>query len=726
MDGLSGSLGAPHCVFVDEGAEGDVVRRERAAAPGARLLLAVDYAEARTGLEELLKAAVREEGRVRVLLLARHAGDWWQRLGAGAGAVRDVVAEASASLMPLAEDLSPGLAGEEAVRQAVPFFAARLGVPAPDAGLITVSAGGEPRVLDLHAAALVAVLQSREQPAGSPLAVDTAMVLEALLAHEKHYWRGRAEAAGLLAGPGGLSMAQVSQVAAAGCLLGTATAAGLAERVPGVTVTEAVALWLRELYPPGADGQLGVMRPDRLAELHVSRELGASPALAEACLTGLDAVQARRALIVLARASGEYPAARKLLESAITRFPEVIAGLAEPREVMIAVADAIPYPSLALAPAHASLSSKIAGTYAADEIGRAVWLNTLGVLLGALGRREEALTAIDEAVTAYRDLAGARPDAFLPDLASSLNNQSNQLSGLGRREEALTAINEAVTIRRALAGARPDAFLPDLASSLNNQSNQLSGLGRREEALTAINEAVTIRRALAGARPDAFLPDLASSLNNQSNGLAALGRREEALTAINEAVTIRRALAEGRPDAFLRDLAMSLNNQSNQLSGLGRREEALTAIDEAVTIRRALAGARPDAFLPDLATSLNNQSNGLAALGRREEALTAIDEAVTAYRDLAEARPDAFLPDLATSLNNQSLRLADLGRREEAQTAINEAVTIRRALAEARPAVFASRFANSLEIQATILSALGRDAEARVAREEAAAMRGNG
>ena len=191
------------CVFADEGAEGEVVRRERAAEPGARVLLVVDYAEARTGLEELPKAAIREEGRVRVLLLARHAGDWWQRLGAGAGALRDVVAEASASLMPLAEDLSPGLAEDEAVRQAVPFFAARLDVPAPDAGLITVSAGGEPRVLDLHAAALVAVLQSREQPAGSRLAVDTGMVLEALLAHEKHYWRGRAETAGLLAGPAG-------------------------------------------------------------------------------------------------------------------------------------------------------------------------------------------------------------------------------------------------------------------------------------------------------------------------------------------------------------------------------------------------------------------------------------------------------------------------------------------------------------------------------------------
>ena len=97
------------------------------------------------------------------------------------------------------------------------------------------------------------------------------------------------------------------------------------------------------------------------------------------------------------------------------------------------------------------------------------------------------------------------------------------LGDLGRREEALAAIEEAVAIRRALAEARPDAFLPSLAGALNNQSNRLSGLGRREEALAAIEEAVTIRRQLAQARPDAFLPDLATALNNRSRSGIPVG-----------------------------------------------------------------------------------------------------------------------------------------------------------------------------------------------------------
>ena len=91
----------------------------------------------------------------------------------------------------------------------------------------------------------------------------------------------------------------------------------------------------------------------------------------------------------------------------------------------------------------------------------------------------------------------------------SLNNQSTALAALGRREDALAAITEAVEIYRELAAARPDAFRPDLAGSLNNQSTALAELGRREDALAAITEAVEIYRELAAARPDAFRPDLA-------------------------------------------------------------------------------------------------------------------------------------------------------------------------------------------------------------------------
>ena len=96
---------------------------------------------------------------------------------------------------------------------------------------------------------------------------------------------------------------------------------------------------------------------------------------------------------------------------------------------------------------------------------------------------------------------------------TSLNNLSNRLADLGRREEALAAITEAAGIRRVLAGARPDAFLPDLAGSLNNLSVRLAGLGRREEALAAITEAAGAYRVLAARWPDVYQNELQRSLD---------------------------------------------------------------------------------------------------------------------------------------------------------------------------------------------------------------------
>ena len=710
-------------VQVDEGTESEVVQRERlAAGQGARLLLVVDYAEARPRLEEMLKAGLRDEGQARVLLLARHAGDWWQRLGAGSGAVRDAVAEADRRLMPLAGDLEPQLTAQEVVRRAVPFFAARLGVPVPDAVLVTEPAGGEPLVLDLHAAALVAVLESQQTPAGTRRQVDTGTVLETLLGHEAHYWRGRAEAAGLLDGPGALSMAQLSQVAAAGCLLGAGTAEELSRRLPQVAVTEAVALWLRELYPPDRDGALGGLRPDRLAELLVARELAASPALAEACLTGLTGKQARRALILLARASGDHPAAQALLESSVARFSDVAAELAAPRDVLIAVADTIPYPSLALAPAHAALAARIADTYPPGTAGRAQWLAAQAALLAGLGQPEEALAPNEEAVTIYRHLAAADPGAFLPDLPLALNNQAGILAELGRLEEALAASEEAVAISRDRAAASPGDFLPKLANDLKNESLHLSALGRLEEALAASEEAVTTYRDFAASHPDAFFPDLANTLVNQSGRLAELGRLEEALSVIEEAAAIWHDQAAASPDAFLPDLANTLVNLSGCLAELGRLEGALSVIEEAVATYRHLAATHTDAFLPRLAMALYSQSVCLMDLGRPATALAVIDQAVTISRDLAAARPDASLPGLANALNYEALLLASVGRLEEAAAEIGEAVTVYRPLAAAHPDAFLPELAMALFSQSGCLTELERPEEALAAIEQAVAI----
>jgi tetratricopeptide (TPR) repeat protein len=691
------------CVQVAEAKIESVLERQRAIAPRAGLLLVVDYAETLAGLDDLLESAARDTGWVRVLLLARHAGDWWQRLQGGSGVVRDAVRDANSSVIELNSELDPVISMAEMVWQAVPYFAKRLGVPVPDTQAMNVTGSEKPRILDLHAAALVAVLYASDQAGDQQIQVNADMVLEELLSHEKHYWRGRAESAGLLTGPDGLSMAQLSQVAAVGCLLGISTAEELNARVPGICLTESGALWLRELYPPEDDGALGVIRPDRLAELHVSRELGATPALAHACLTNLNPDQARRALVLLARASVDHPVARSLLESSLEQFSTVIDGIAAPREVLISIAGAIPLPSLAYAKAHSSIIKRIADTFPPDTAERAQWLNALSVLLRDLGRREEALETVNEVVTILRSQPDSRLDSFETVLVAALNNQSNCLADLARPDDAVAVIEEAITICREVIDSRLDDKLPDLAMTLNNQSLRLADLGRYEEAQKAIGEAVIYYRRLAGARPGSYA-DLAMAIHNQSLRFADLGKRAEALAALEEAITIYQRLTDTWPDAYLPNIGGSLNNKSALLLKFGHPEESLTTLEKAIAIYRRLADFQPEAYLRNLAGMLETRSSLEVKLGRSMESLESIREAVKAYRSL----PELYLPDRAIALKQLIFGLSVSQLWEESADAMDEAVAVYGKLAEAKPDAYLHEFAATLDLQASLFRMLGQ------------------
>jgi tetratricopeptide (TPR) repeat protein len=73
-------------------------------------------------------------------------------------------------------------------------------------------------------------------------------------------------------------------------------------------------------------------------------------------------------------------------------------------------------------------------------------MKNLGVRFSNLGQHAQAVKASEEAVAIYRGLAETQPDAFLADLAGSLNDLGIGLSNLGRREEGLKASGEALAI----------------------------------------------------------------------------------------------------------------------------------------------------------------------------------------------------------------------------------------------------------------------------------------
>lgn len=214
------------------------------------MLLIVDYAETRTGLVELLRSVAGHGGRIRVLLIARSAGDWWRKLGADISAVRALVEEYPPWELPVRVDSTADAAG--LVRAAIPCFAAALGVPAPRTDIVPPPADAP--LLVLHATALLAVVRSQDDPqAPAGQLVADLGVLTDLLGHERRFWAQSAQQRNL-----DLELDVLERAVALACLFGAeneSDGAELLRRAQDLRdddrLRRRVAQWLAELYPRG-------------------------------------------------------------------------------------------------------------------------------------------------------------------------------------------------------------------------------------------------------------------------------------------------------------------------------------------------------------------------------------------------------------------------------------------------------------------------------------------
>jgi tetratricopeptide (TPR) repeat protein len=659
-------------------------------APTARLVV-IDYAESR--VEQLnailapLAASATEREPVRVLLLVRDSprmrgGDWRAPLRHHSDALDGVLDDVDVRVL---EDM-PLRPGE---RRAL-FAAAAAALAARGGKAASVPAAPEELEQPLFAAPLAVVIAAylavhRHTSAGEQTdqtPTTAGELFDELLAHERRYWKATAAAERL-----DCDDVLRQRVVALATLAGAddeAHAVELLRLVPDLKTASSerlgrLARWAHRLYP--GPRWWNALEPDRIGEHLVTRtyasadvnhpfmHTGHDPHVLAGVLQSDVPEQLVAPLDLYARAAPEH----QLLAQTLT--PILSAQLQ--RLCAIAITQAAHHSDLDLLLGEQTVAAALARTLATINVDP----STLPDAINALPRRPDlilgplALALTNQAVTLCRRLVQVHA-AYEPYLANALTNHSNRLADVGRRDEGLAAIQEAVTIYRRLAQGNATAHEPALAVSLTNLSNRLSEAGRHDEGLAAIQETVTIRRRLAQVNAAAHEPALAITLNNLSNRLADVGRRDEGLAAIQEAVTIRRRLAQVNAAAHEPDLAMSLNNLSIRLSDAGRHDEGLAAIQETVTIRRRLAQVNAAAYAPDLAMSLNNLSVDLATARRRDEGLAAIQEAVTIRRRLAQVNAAAHEPDLAITLNNLSNRLAHAGNRDEADAVRREAASI--------------------------------------------------
>ena len=233
-------------------------------------LLVVDYAETRRGLlVPLLKEVARgEEGKVRILLLARAALDWWEQLkneGEGVGELLSGPATRWFTLMPLAMTVEDR---EASYRRAAEAFSAHLGKPVPETPPEGLDAEYYERALLLHMRALADI---EEVPVK-----DEDGILDHVLLRERRFWerlaRERKLPAGLAEGIG-RAMALITLGGGVESEDQAVTAIGalrlFADRDRSVLVQ--VARLLHESYP--GERWIEPILPDLLGEHLIQREM---------------------------------------------------------------------------------------------------------------------------------------------------------------------------------------------------------------------------------------------------------------------------------------------------------------------------------------------------------------------------------------------------------------------------------------------------------------------
>ena len=311
------------------------------------LLLVVDYAEARAGQLSALCEELQGAGdlnRIRVLMLARSTGDWWDRLRRRH---KNLIGEPTViELLTMDDDYR---SRSEAFDAAISDFAAALGhaggevdwneiadeVPPPED--LDADVFGSPLALQMRA--LLDLLGAGSAASGAGTAGATGdgaggarrlgrpplSLEQQLLDHEQQYWEDTASSQELV-----LHWTTLTLIVATATLLGAADegeALDTLARVPGlkdqtVDRRRAVDSWFRELYPGAENEYWGSIQPDRIAEHLLAGLVGRNPGFLHDTMAGASEGQRARALTLLWRARSHQPELARHARSMIERDPE--------------------------------------------------------------------------------------------------------------------------------------------------------------------------------------------------------------------------------------------------------------------------------------------------------------------------------------------------------------------------------------------------------------------
>ncbi|MGW4685514.1 type VII secretion system-associated protein [Streptomyces sp. NPDC004244] len=662
-----------------------------------RALLVVDSAEVhRSRIEELLHTVAElptteDVPPVKLLLLARDTGEWWEELSVGSHRHHWIDRRVT-RLAPVTEGMGDAELGA-VWRDAIGGFqrAAEQAGMVPTAGSARWISGGRPAVvpttLHLYAAALLRVLDAAE---GRTTALDHRdHPITGLIEHEQRYMAGAFTAVGLP-----LGHEQARSLLALVCLHAPPdepAALRTLRRVQTAAADDDLARMTRQLqalYPGGARSLWRAPGPDRLADsvLHTlaadSRSDGEADRVFRTLCATDDWFEGRDCARVLIRAlatADEEP-------TALAEIPRRVAGavstliLEHPRGFVPAALDMAPdrFEQQILAAVTGHDTTAAASRLAVSE------LEALDLLLGSTaGSDRRARIAVAVSGTLLRSERDAWPGTgpwHTSERLVRLARYARGLRRIGDLQGASSAADEALSLVRRMRESGEAAANGRIAQRMSRASSDLAAAGRDDIALEVSTAAAESAWSTLSSPEPLDTAGRAAILERHSQRLFALGQTNAAANCSGEALQLYHDAALHHPGRHDLELTGAMADYGMKLRAVGRPRQAAPHLAAAIaSYERHLAVDDRPGTRYGLVLALRAHGAVLRDLGQADQAIFHLEKAVEVQRGLAALDPDAAV-DLAAALGQLGATLAETGAREAAARHLEEALDVLRDL----------------------------------------------
>jgi serine/threonine-protein kinase len=348
----------------------------------------------------------------------------------------------------------------------------------------------------------------------------------------------------------------------------------------------------------------------------------------------------------------------------------------------------------------------------------------LGMINASIGRRAEALAALDRSRKLLEDRPAENPDT--PQRRADLGRTYLSVALLqvsdGQLNAALASYAEAEReLKSAAVSPGADAKdTADYAAVLLDKGLLCARLGRLDEAGDCYDRQIALLTGLssrAGPRSE-VLTSLAAGYLNRASLLSSLGRRSEANGSLEKARGLLESLSNAGPGKErARDmLAMCLLSLGGDQFVNGHADEALRTLERSLSMLEKLSDTNPDVlkYAQDMSACLRQVGHVHRDGGRQGEALKCYDRARGIMERLVQQDPASgeYRNDLAKCLFDLAGLQGRTGKATEGLANFEASAAIRKKLVAGEPGNLAYHCDLGLTLSAV---AGGRARQGRVA-----------